>query len=82
VIGEVFAVKHADRLIALLDHYEGTAEPSNPFRRVPVKVLLLRGGTVDAWSYEMSGLPPRGRLIVSGDFILHLKTATPRPLRS
>lgn len=82
VVGEVFAIKHADRLLAQLDHYEGTAEPSNPFRRVPVKVRLERGGTVDAWTYEMTAFPPRRRLIESGDFMAHLKTTTPRPLRS
>jgi hypothetical protein len=40
VIGEVFALNHAERLLSHLDHYEGTAEPSNPFRRVKVDVLL------------------------------------------
>ena len=53
VIGEVFALKNAARLLADLDKYEGTAEPGNAFRRVPVKVRLDGGGTVDAWSYEM-----------------------------
>jgi gamma-glutamylcyclotransferase (GGCT)/AIG2-like uncharacterized protein YtfP len=81
VIGEVFTLKHADRLLSHLDHYEGTAEPSNPFRRVKVDVRLERGGTVEAWSYEMSACPPRCRLIESGDFLLHLKTAMPRPRR-
>ena len=82
VIGEVFTIKHADRLLAHLDHYEGTAEPSNPFRRVPVRVRLDRGGFLEAWSYEMTAFPTRCRLIESGDFMLHLKTVTPRPLRS
>ncbi|HYB06172.1 MAG TPA: gamma-glutamylcyclotransferase family protein [Methyloceanibacter sp.] len=31
VIGEVFALKTAQRLLDQLDHYEGTAEPGNPF---------------------------------------------------
>lgn len=82
VVGEVFAIRHADRLLAQLDHYEGTAEPSNPFRRVPVKVRLDRGGTVDAWSYEMTAFPSRCRLIESGDFMAHLRIANPRPRRS
>ena len=43
VIGEVFSLKNAARLLAELDHYEGTAEPGNAFRRVPVKVRLDRG---------------------------------------
>jgi gamma-glutamylcyclotransferase (GGCT)/AIG2-like uncharacterized protein YtfP len=82
VVGEVFTVKHADRLLAQLDHYEGTAEPSNPFRRIAVKVRLDRGGSLEAWSYEMTAFPPRCRLIDSGDFLAHLKSANPRPLRS
>ena len=53
VIGEVFSLKNAERLLAELDHYEGTAEPGNAFRRVPVKVRMDGGRTVDAWSYEM-----------------------------
>ena len=61
VRGEVYLLKHAERLLADLDHYEGTEEPANPFRRVPVKVRLERGGTIDAWSYEMTA-PPRGCL--------------------
>ena len=51
------------RLLAELDHYEGTAEPGNAFRRVPVKVRLERGGTVDAWSYEMGDSQARRRPI-------------------
>src|SRR6476660_9160329 len=46
VIGEVYALKNPERLIAQLDHYEGTAEPNNPFRRVAIKVRLDRGGTI------------------------------------
>lgn len=81
VVGEVFALKNAGRLIAELDHYEGTAEPSNPFWRVRVKVQLERGAPIDAWTYEMSEVPPRGRLIQSGDFIVHRKGTMRRPLR-
>ena len=82
VIGEVFLLKNAERLLAELDHYEGTAEPGNPFRRVSIEVLLERGTTIDAWTYGMIDPPERRRPIPSGDFVLHLKTASPRPLRS
>lgn len=81
VIGEVFLLKNAERLLAELDHYEGTAEPSNPFRRVSIEVLFERGGTIDAWSYAMVDPPQRRRAIPSGDYVLHLKTVSPRPRR-
>ena len=77
VIGEVFSLKNAERLLAELDHYEGTAEPGNAFRRVPVKVRLDRGGTVDAWSYEMGDSKARRRPIESGDFIHHRRHQGP-----
>jgi gamma-glutamylcyclotransferase (GGCT)/AIG2-like uncharacterized protein YtfP len=82
VIGEVFALNNAMRLLAELDHYEGTAEPGNAFRRVPVKVRLDRGGTVEAWSYEMGESTARRRPIESGDFILHWRLRQGRPMRS
>jgi gamma-glutamylcyclotransferase (GGCT)/AIG2-like uncharacterized protein YtfP len=82
VIGEVFALRNAMRLLAELDDYEGTADPGNPFRRVPIKVRLDRGGAVDAWSYEMREPPERRRLIESGDFILHWRLRQGRPMRS
>jgi gamma-glutamylcyclotransferase (GGCT)/AIG2-like uncharacterized protein YtfP len=82
VIGEVFALKNAQRLLlAQLDHYEGTAEPGNPFRRVPIKVRLDRGGTVDAWTYEVRQPPERRSLIESGDFILHQRLREQRSSR-
>jgi gamma-glutamylcyclotransferase (GGCT)/AIG2-like uncharacterized protein YtfP len=82
VVGEVFTIKHADRLLADLDHYEGTEEPANPFRRVPVKVRLERGGTIDAWSYEMTAPPPGRRLVPSGDYIHHRRIRDQRPSRN
>jgi gamma-glutamylcyclotransferase (GGCT)/AIG2-like uncharacterized protein YtfP len=81
VRGEVYFLKHAERLLADLDHYEGTEEPANPFRRVPVKVRLERGGTIDAWSYEMTAPPPGRRLVPSGDYIHHRRQRDPRPPR-
>ena len=81
VIGEVFSIKNAERLLAELDHYEGTAEPGNAFRRVAVTVRLDRGGTVDAWSYEMGDSKARRRPIESGDFIHHRRLKDHRPVR-
>jgi gamma-glutamylcyclotransferase (GGCT)/AIG2-like uncharacterized protein YtfP len=80
VIGEVFALKNAEHLIAQLDHYEGTAEPDSAFRRVAVKVSLDRGGAIEAWTYELNA-PPGRPLIGSGDFILHRGLREQRPLR-
>ncbi len=82
VIGEVFELKNADRLLAELDHYEGTAEPLNPFRRTQIIVHLDRGRTVEAWTYAMIDPPKQRRPIASGDYVLHMKTALPRKLRS
>ena len=81
VIGEVFSLKNAARLLAELDHYEGTAEPGNAFRRVLVKVRLDGGGTIDAWSYEMGDSKARRRPIESGDFIHHRRLKDQRPVR-
>ena len=81
VVGEVFSIKNAQRLLAELDHYEGTAEPGNAFRRVLVKVRLDRGGTVNAWSYEMGDPNARRRPIESGDFIHHRRLKDQRPVR-
>ncbi|HEY5732126.1 MAG TPA: gamma-glutamylcyclotransferase family protein [Methyloceanibacter sp.] len=81
VVGEVFSLKNAARLLAELDHYEGTAEPGNAFRRVLVKVRLDRGGTIDAWSYEMGDSKARRRPIESGDFIHHRRLKDQRPVR-
>lgn len=81
VIGEVYVLKNTERLLAQLDHYEGTAEPGNPFQRVPIKVRLDRGGTVDAWTYAMIEPPERRRPIETGDFIRHHRRRGQRPFR-
>ena len=81
VVGEVYALGNAERLIAQLDNYEGVAEPSQRFHRVVVKVRLEKGGTVEAWSYEMVELPANRRPVESGDFILHLQRRGGWPTR-
>jgi len=82
IIGETFLLKAPERLLAQLDHYEGTEEPDTPFRRVALKVSLDRGGTLEAWTYELNAAPGRRPLIGSGDFILHRRIREERPLRS
>ncbi|HKA46695.1 MAG TPA: gamma-glutamylcyclotransferase family protein [Methyloceanibacter sp.] len=81
VVGEVYALGNAERLIAQLDNYEGAAEPNQRFHRVVVTVRLEKGGTVEAWSYEMVELPANRRPVESGDFILHLQRRGGWPTR-
>ena len=39
VIGEIYALGNAERLMAQLDDYEAIPEPNERFRRVVIKVL-------------------------------------------
>jgi gamma-glutamylcyclotransferase (GGCT)/AIG2-like uncharacterized protein YtfP len=80
IVGEVYALWHAERLMAQLDAYEGIPEPNIRFRRVVIRVRLERAGTVEAWTYEVIELPISQRQIESGDFILHLRRRGGRPI--
>ena len=60
---------------------KGRPSPANAFRRVPVKVRMDGGRTVDAWSYEMGDSTARRRPIESGDFIHHRRLKDQRPVR-
>jgi gamma-glutamylcyclotransferase (GGCT)/AIG2-like uncharacterized protein YtfP len=84
VVGEVYVLWHAARLMAQLDTYEGIPEPNIRFCRVVVGVRVERVGRVDAWTYELIELPVSRRIIESGDFILHLRRrgGWPRRLRA
>ena len=81
IIGEVYALANAERLMAQLDDYEAIPDPNKRFRRVVINVRLERGGTVEAWSYEAIELPAARRTIESGDFVLHLQRRAGRPIR-
>jgi gamma-glutamylcyclotransferase (GGCT)/AIG2-like uncharacterized protein YtfP len=81
VVGELYALWNAERLMAAIDDYEAIPEPNKRFRRVVTKVMLERGGAVEAWTYEMIELPAARRPIHSGDFILHLQRRGGRPIR-
>lgn len=81
VIGEVYALWHAERLMAQLDDYEGIPEPKIRFRRVVIRIRIERVSTVEAWTYELIELPISRRPIQSGDFILHLRRRAGRPIR-
>jgi gamma-glutamylcyclotransferase (GGCT)/AIG2-like uncharacterized protein YtfP len=84
VIGEVYALPPAGRLLATLDAYEGVFESGTPlFQRVAVKLQLDRGGgEIDAWSYELTKAPRYPRRIESGDFMRPLGRTPARPVRS
>ena len=62
--------------------YEGIIDPASGFRRLEIEVRLEKGGRIDAWAYGLSEPPARARRIGSGDFIAHVRSGTPRPLRS
>lgn len=82
VIGDVFALRNAERLLEQLDGYEAAGDPGAPlFTRVPIKVRLDGGRVVDSWTYELSEAPARPRQIDSGDFIAHRRLRAGRPLR-
>lgn len=83
IIGEVFALRNAKRLFALLDAYEGVGDQeASAFKRIEIKVRLDRGGVIESWSYGLSGPPARARRIESGDFIWHVRGGSPRPRRA
>jgi gamma-glutamylcyclotransferase (GGCT)/AIG2-like uncharacterized protein YtfP len=77
ILGDVFALKAGDRLLAELDAYEA-GDPN--YARTPLEVTLADGGTVTAWAYGVTKAP-NARLIHSGDFIAHRNAKTPRPVR-
>ena len=81
VVGEIYALGNAERLMAQIDEYEAIPEPNKRFHRMVIKVRLKRGSTVEAWTYETIELPATRRLIESGDFILHLQRRAGRPIR-
>jgi gamma-glutamylcyclotransferase (GGCT)/AIG2-like uncharacterized protein YtfP len=71
VRGELYRLPDAEETLALLDHYEGCgpghAEP-HEFTRALVDVETDDGGTARAWIYWYE-LEPRGRRLVSGDYL-------------
>jgi gamma-glutamylcyclotransferase (GGCT)/AIG2-like uncharacterized protein YtfP len=82
ILGHVLALRNAERLLKELDAYEGITDPASGFRRLEIEVRLEKGGRIDAWAYGLSEPPARARRIGSGDFIAHVRSGTPRPLRS
>ncbi len=76
ILGDVFALPDA-KLLAELDAYESG---DRNYRRLPLRVALLGGGTVSAWAYGVAK-PPNARVIPSGDFVAHRNAKTPRPVR-
>lgn len=82
VVGDVYALRHAERLLAQLDDYE-TGDPVSPFfRRIAIVVRLDGGRALESWTYELCEAPARLKPIESGDFILHRRLRAGRPLRA
>ena len=82
VIGEMFALRNAERLLMQLDAYEEVGDPGAPlFKRIEIKVRLDRGDVADAWTYALQEVPSRARPIPSGDWIAHLRSRNPRAAR-
>lgn len=78
ILGDVFALKPGERLLADLDAYEA-GDPN--YARAPLEVSMLEGGVITAWAYGVA-VPPNMRIIPGGDFISHMNKKSPRPIRS
>ena len=78
IVGDVYALKPGQHLLAELDAYEAGG-PN--YARAPLEVGLAGGGKILAWAYGVTKAP-NSKLIPSGDFIAHRNAKTPRPLRS
>jgi gamma-glutamylcyclotransferase (GGCT)/AIG2-like uncharacterized protein YtfP len=84
VLGEVFALRAGDPLLAAIDDYEDCANESESqfgLRRIKVAVTLDTGRRFEAWTYGLHQVPRPGRPIMSGDWIAQLAARRPRALR-
>lgn len=77
VIGDVFVLPEDAALLAELDAYEGTAKEDEDYRRVTIEVRIESGRRIPCWTYQLSNVPPRARVIPSGDFMAHLRAQKP-----
>jgi gamma-glutamylcyclotransferase (GGCT)/AIG2-like uncharacterized protein YtfP len=66
VSGEVYTLRSPDRLLPMLDEYEGSG-----FQRTHVDVRFETGKTVRAWIYLYQGPTYGLRPIPSGDYFAH-----------
>ncbi len=82
VLGEVFAVPKASRLIAELDHYEGAPPHGDGelYRLVEIEVLLDSGPTLRAVTYALTRPPLWARPVPGGDWIAHTRARAARRL--
>lgn len=72
VRGEVYELSRPDRVLDLLDRYEGAAaEGERGFRRERVQVELKEGGRREAWAYLYAGDVSHMLLIPDGDWVQH-----------
>lgn len=83
VFGEVYTLAVSQGLLAELDAYESVVDPGTPpFRRVAIKVRLEKGGTLEAWTYELTAKPQWARRVPGGDYMHYLRSIANRPRRS
>jgi len=76
VVGEVFEMVDAPKVLAALDRIEGyrPAEPERSlYIRVQVPATMDDGHTEQVWVYFYNAPLGRAPRIVSGDYIQHLK---------
>jgi gamma-glutamylcyclotransferase (GGCT)/AIG2-like uncharacterized protein YtfP len=72
VTGELYEIRSdaVDRLLRILDDYEGLSDPSQPhdYRRDVVTAALTDGRTLRAWAYVLNRSADGLRRIPSGDY--------------
>ena len=84
VVGEVYAIRQASRLIAELNYYEGAPQDSegDMYGLVEIDVVLDTGGTLTAQSYALRRPPLWAKPVASGDWIAHARARSARLARS
>ena len=76
VLGEVYEVLDAPHVLNVLDEIEGytpSAPDSSLYVRARVPVTLDDGRALDAWVYFYNAPLGRAPLIVSGDYLEHVR---------
>jgi gamma-glutamylcyclotransferase (GGCT)/AIG2-like uncharacterized protein YtfP len=84
VLGEVFVIRSASPLKAVLDVYEGaeTGAIGSMYGPVEIEVELERGGSRSAIVYALKRVPTYAKPVESGDWITHRRIRAARPRRS
>jgi gamma-glutamylcyclotransferase (GGCT)/AIG2-like uncharacterized protein YtfP len=72
VVGELWCSRRPTGVLHRLDAYEG-----DEYERCRTQVQLESGSTLEAWTYLYRGPIPAGRVIESGDWLLHRQRQRP-----